>query len=315
MMTSMVLLQSIPEPRHDHHERDGRSVASAPSGRHQRVAALVASLLLGACAPGGSDDGDDGSEGATEAPTSTGAADTGAADTDGAVTGETGVADSSGDDEGSEGGDPPPGSCNDPQDVPAAPVDCSGADGVIADHVFIEPGGADPSILEGVRRVEGSLRINRIALADLDFMACVQEVTGDVTIYGNEQLTSVDGLFGLTSIGTDFVFSDNDAITDFDGLPNVVTIPRNLVIKNNASLEAVTGFHQLEEVGDNLLIQQNDALRHINGLGGLHTLGGVLGITANGQLCISSVNCVGVGITDPATPPPEWSTQANDFGC
>jgi hypothetical protein len=272
-------------------------------------------LLLGACvgaAPSPSED----ETGDTTASESGGSTAAGATD-DGTTTGEG----SGNDEEFDEGSDDasddgaPLVDCNDPQEVPPAPVDCSAAEGVITNSVIIEPGGDDPSILEGVRRIEGSLRISRLSVSDLAFMACVQEVTGDVTIFGNDQLTNVDALWSLTSIGTDFIFSENDAITDFDGLPNVTTISRNLVIKNNAGMQTISGFQQLEEVGDNLLIQQNDVLRDMFGLGGLRTVGNVFAVTANPELCISSVNCVGVGITDPATPPPEWSTQANDFGC
>jgi hypothetical protein len=59
----------------------------------------------------------------------------------------------------------------------------------------------------------------------------------------------------------------------------------------------------------------NPALLDVNGLGGLRTVGNVLAIMANPSLCISSVSCVGLGITSPAVPPESWSTQANDSGC
>ncbi len=218
--------------------------------------------------------------------------------------------------EGSTTGPPGP-SCLDPQEVPMGPpVDCSGADVVIDTSVIIEEGGDDPSILENVVRVEGSIRINRIDAADLNFMACVQEVTGDVTIFGNDNLTNVDGLWSLTSIGTDFVFSENNAITDFNGLPNVATLERNLIMKNNAAMTTISGFHSLVGINaGNLTIQANDVLNNIDGLGGLAVINGVLAITANPMLCISSVNCVGSGIVQPAVPPESWSTQGNDEGC
>lgn len=271
-------------------------------------------VLLGACVGAAPDAPEGESDDATAGPVDgdMGSSDVGTAT--GTSSGSGGSGSSDGADSGSDDG-APLARCEDPQELPPAPFDCAGAEGVLAGHALIEPGEDDPSILMGVRRVEGSVRINRIALDNLDFMACVQEVTGDVTIYGNAQLTNVDGLWSLTSIGTDFVLSENNALTDFDGLPNVVTVPRNLVIKNNAALETITGFQQLEAVGDNLLIQQNDTLGDVNGLGGLRTVGGVFAVTQNPSLCISSVNCVGLGITEPATPPPGWSTQANDFGC
>jgi hypothetical protein len=261
--------------------------------------------------------------GPTSAGTSDGTGSEATTGSDGAVGSDdaddtSGDSDTSGEAETSDGSDTdaPITDCNEPQEIPAAPaIDCSGADGVLTNTVIIEDGGDQISLLEGVRRIEGSLRINRLDTTNLDFMACLQEVTGDVTIFGNDQLTNVDGLWGLTTIGTDFVLSENNALTDFDGLPNVTVLPRNLVMQDNASLTTISGFQQLDEVGDNLLIQSNPVLLDVNGLGGLRTVGGVLAITANDSLCISSVNCVGIGITDPAVPPETWSTQANDLGC
>jgi len=208
--------------------------------------------------------------------------------------------------------------CEDPQVIPPPPVDCSAADGVIEGSVLIEDGGDDPSILEGVVRVEGALRINRTALINLDFMACLQEVGGDVTIFGNEQLTDVDGLWSLTTIGTDFVFSQNDAIEVFDGLPNVSVIPGSVVIRENASLLRIDGFHSLveleglgedpetgEPIGGQLVIQANPMLERIDGLLGLRVIHGAITTTANPVLCLSSVYSV-VECMEEAPPLSSW---------
>lgn len=205
--------------------------------------------------------------------------------------------------------------CEVEQVIPPPPVDCSGADGVIMGDVYIQEDGDDPSILEGVVRIEGLLSINRTEETDLNFMACVQEVTEEISIFGNESLTNVDGLWSLTDVGTDFIFSENTAIVDFNGLPNLPAIAQNLIIKNNDSLETITGFHSLVGIEGNLTIQNNDSLMAIDGLGGLMLVNGVLAITANGMLCRSSIACVGEGITVPPVPPEEWSTQGNNNDC
>lgn len=211
-------------------------------------------------------------------------------------------------------GEPEPRPCEVDQVIPEEP-DCAGADAVIETSVIIEENGDDPSILEGVVRVEGSIQINRTDLENLDFMRCVQEVTGEVTIFGNESLTNVDGLWSLNAIGTDFIFSENTAITEFNGLPNLPSVVQNLIMKNNDSLQSVSGFHSLVGIEGNLTIQNNDALTHIDGFGGLRLVGGVLAITANGLLCQSSIVCVGEGITMPPVPPESWSTQGNNDEC
>lgn len=265
--------------------------------------AWLVSLLVGCTADSPEGDSD---------PATTTTATSGVTGSDGpATSGESGAVD----DESGTNDTADLEACQEPQPMPPAPVDCSGADGVITHDVYVEPQSGYPAeVLEGVRRVEGSININRTDLANLDFMACVEEVTGSVTIYGNDQLANVDGLWSLGALGADFVLSENAGLVDFDGLPNVVEIPGSLVVKNNAGMESLSGFQQLEGVGD-LIIQSNPSLQSIDGLGGLRGVGGLFAVTNNHALCISSVNCVGLGITDPADPRSSWSARANDDGC
>jgi hypothetical protein len=215
--------------------------------------------------------------------------------------------------------------CHADRPPPPGP-DCSGATTVIDGSVIIEDGGDTPAALEGVIEVTGAVRINRTAETNLDFMACLQTVGADVTIFGNEQLTNVDGLWSLTSIGTDFVFSQNNALVDFNGLPNVAQLVDNLVMRENASLQTITGFNSLvgingsvnemgEMQGGNITIQENPVLEDINGLGEVLVVNGVFAVNNNPMLCMSSVNCVGTGIVQPAIPPDTWTTVGNNDGC
>lgn len=216
--------------------------------------------------------------------------------------------------------------CHADREIPPPPVDCSGASMVLDGSAIIEDGGDDPSILEGVVEVTGAIRINRTAVTDLNFMACVTTVGADVTIFGNEQLTNVDGLWSLTDIGTDFVFSQNNAIEDFNGLPNVAQLVDNLVMRENASLRTISGFHSLVGIngsvndmgvmqGGNITIQENPMLEDINGLGEVLVVNGVFAVNNNPMLCQSSVACVGTGIVQPAVPPDTWTTVGNNDGC
>lgn len=281
------------------------------------MSALVLAPLAAAGCP--SDDTGDEAAGTTEvAGTTTTGDDT---------TSTTAVVDSSTGEPttGDETGEPF--DCHADRPIPPAPFDCSGASTVIEGSVIIEEGGDDPAMLEGVVEVTGSIRLNRTAVTDLNFMGCVTTVGGDVTIFGNEQLTNVDGLWSLTSIGTDFVFSQNNAITDFNGLPNVEQIVDNLVMRENASLQTITGFNSLvgingsvdpmtmEMQGGNITIQENPVLEDINGLGEILVVNGVFAVNNNPMLCQTSVACVGTGIVQPAVPPPTWTTVGNNDEC
>jgi len=211
-------------------------------------------------------------------------------------------------------------------DPPA--VDCSGATMTYEGSVILEEGGQDDiSLLEGVSTVTGAIRVNRMPFTDLDFMACVTTVGRDVTIFGNEELTNIDGLYNLTSV-EDIVFSQNNAIEDFNGLPLLEQIDGSVVIRENAALRTITGFHSfvglngmgidpdtMEVAGGNLTIQENPLLEDMDGFGQIRVVNGRVQVTNNPELCISSVMCVVEGIVQPAVPPDNWSTSGNKGSC
>lgn len=284
-------------------------------------ALLAAPLCLAGCP--GDDTGEEGEEGANDSTTTTEEPET-------TTTGEPGTSTGAVDSSSGE----PPLACEDPstpETIPAAPVDCTGVDGVLMGSVIIDDSknSDDPSMLDGIRRVEGSIQLNRTDLTNLDFMACVEEVGGEVTIFGNEQLTNVDGLWSLRELGTNFVFSQNDAITDFNGAPNLSKVIGNLIMKENDALESITGFHSLigldgmgvdpetgNTIGGNLTIQQNPVLTTMNGLIGLLVVNGTFAVTNNPELCIeASIACVGDAIVQPAEPPASWTIVGNNEDC
>jgi hypothetical protein len=133
-----------------------------------------------------------------------------------------------------------------------------------------------------------------------------------VTIYDNDQLVDVGGLWSLSDLG-EFVFSSNDAIEVFDGLPNLVSIPGSVVVRENASLRRLDGFHRFvgldglgvdpetgDVIGGNLIIQENPVLESIDGLLGMMVIHGGWQVTYNPMLCTRSVISVIVCIVDPA---------------
>jgi hypothetical protein len=279
---------------------------------------LLAPLALAGC-PAGDDTGLEGTETGEPSTTTTTTGDD--------TTGTTAVAESS-TGPGEESTGDPPLECPARPPIPEAPVDCSMAKGVVTGSVIIDADGMQtPDELEGVVEVTGSIIISETDLTDLNFMACVRVVGGEITIFNNDALTNVDGLWSMEEIGTDFIFSGNDAITDFNGLPNVAKLINNLQIRENNAMTAVTGFHSLvgidgsgldpmgNQIGGNITIQENAVLEHIDGLIGVLVANGVVAISNNPRLCISSIICVIEGILQPAEPPASWTTTGNDGTC
>ncbi|MCX4245097.1 receptor L domain-containing protein [Paraliomyxa miuraensis] len=191
-------------------------------------------------------------------------------------------------------------------------IECGSA--TLPGHLVIESE-ADLSALDGVRAVEGELQVNRTNFTNLDFLGCIEEVGGELTIFGNTALIDVSGLDRLRHAGASLVFSENTAITELSGIGALTQIDGSLVIQGNARLQELSGMASVHTIGGALTIRENDSLLHIDGLRGLRTLGTLFAVTHNPSLCISSVNQVGVGITNPAEPGDNWSTRANDNSC
>lgn len=181
-------------------------------------------------------------------------------------------------------------------------------------YLIIE-GEDDLAALDGVRVIEGELQINRTSFTDLDFLGCIEEVQGELTIFGNAELTDLSGLDRLQRLGAGFVFSENQGPTELDGLGALTEIGGSMVIQGNHTMTGISGMTSLATIGGALNIRDNDALEHIDGLRGLRTLGTQFAVTHNPSLCISSVNQVGAGITDPSEPRDDWSARANDDSC
>lgn len=173
----------------------------------------------------------------------------------------------------------------------------------------------DLAALDGIRVIQGELQINRTSFANLDFLGCIEEVQEEFTIFGNTELTDLSGLDRLERLGAGFIFSENAGTTELGGLAVLTEIGGSVIIQGNSSLTGISGMTSVSTIGGALNIRDNDLLEHIDGLRGLRTLGTQFAVTHNPSLCISSVNQVGAGITNPAQPGDNWSTRANDDSC
>lgn len=218
-------------------------------------------------------------------------------------------------------GDPPG-----PPPLPPPPQNCG--EGTVVDP-WLHIDGTDldeRSKLEGVRVVDGDLVIHRAPDADLSFLECLIEVTGDLVLFDNDALVDVSGLAFIERIGGDIVIADNDALVDFDALTLVTNIEssqppgqaevfHSLIILGNASLETIHGLWNLQTIFGDFHVRDNPNLVDIAGLVGIVAVGGSLAVNHNESLCSSQVVALGDGITTPDEPPDGWTTIANNEGC
>jgi hypothetical protein len=118
--------------------------------------------------------------------------------------------------------------------------------------------------------------------AEVDAVSC-SSVTGNLTIQG-ANITNLDGLGGITSVGGYLFIKDNAALTNLDGLGSITSVGESLSIYNNAALTNVGGLGGITSVGESLSIYNNDALTNLDGLGSITSVVESLAIYANAAL-------------------------------
>lgn len=97
------------------------------------------------------------------------------------------------------------------------------------------------------------------------------EIEGDVNIAG-DNITNLNGLLGITSIGGYLYIENNSKLPRFTGLNNLVSIGKYLRIFDNNSLISLDGLENLDSIGDYLSLVRNPKLASLSGLDNLLTV-------------------------------------------
>lgn len=119
------------------------------------------------------------------------------------------------------------------------------------------------------------------------------EIEGGVVIYdqGTNNITNLNGLNVITSIGGFLVIGENNNLTNLAGLENLNYIGENLEIEYNNSLTDITALSNITTIGENLQISNNDLLNSLQGLNNITSVGGYVNIfLCNGLLSLSGLN-------------------------
>lgn len=127
----------------------------------------------------------------------------------------------------------------------------------------------------------GDLEITR--LEDINAFT-FKVITGNLTISFADDITSLEGLSSLTSVGGNLRIFGNQFLRDLGGLENLVSVGQGLDIYYNASLVSLKGLENVTYIGSDLYIGDNDELNTLNGLEHITSIDGYLIIINNGSL-------------------------------
>ena len=111
---------------------------------------------------------------------------------------------------------------------------------------------------------------------------CTQ-IEGDVTIRGAD-ITNLNGLNGLKSIGGSLNICYDSVLTNLSGLGSLISIGNNLYLAYNPVMTDLTGLNAVSHIGGALQIYWNHALSSVTGLNNIITIGGFLDFIGNDTL-------------------------------
>jgi hypothetical protein len=107
------------------------------------------------------------------------------------------------------------------------------------------------------------------------------EILGDVDIHEQiwpQNITNLQGLNVITSIGGDLTIQWDGLLTNLSGLDNLTSIGGQLYIHNCSALTSLTGLESLDSIGGRLKIENCYYITNLSGLESLTTIGNSLEI-------------------------------------
>ena len=133
--------------------------------------------------------------------------------------------------------------------------------------------------------VLGDMIVEGSDITNVDALANLTSVGDGLKIRGNSSLTNIDALANLTSVGGALNINSNAALTNIDGLANLTKVVQGLEINSNASLTNIDGLANVAGSTSGILeINNNAALTNIDGLANLTRVAGFLKIQGNAAL-------------------------------
>ncbi len=142
----------------------------------------------------------------------------------------------------------------------------------------------------GCTQILGYVKIMGSNITNLNGLSVLTSMGGYLFITYNLSLTSLSGLEGLTSIGGTLSIESNNALTNLTGLKGLTSLGGSgLWIDSNPVLTSLTGLENLISVdggtqGGYLSIHDNSLLTDLSGLEGLVSIGRDLEIYNNNAL-------------------------------
>ncbi len=133
----------------------------------------------------------------------------------------------------------------------------------------------------GCTIIEGDVSINGPEISNLNGLSVLTSLGGNLSVYDNYQLTSLSGLENITGIRGYVDISWNEELISMNGLNQLDTIGGGLSFYANESLTDFNGLNNLVYIGDWFNVEWCDSLTSVDGLENLTAIAGHLNFGFN----------------------------------
>jgi hypothetical protein len=145
-----------------------------------------------------------------------------------------------------------------------------------------------PSYYSNCNNLAGSVHINGVNIVNLDSLIGIDTISGFITLCGNNNLTSLEGLNNLRYVQMDLSLGywecgSNPRLTSLSGLNKLTSVGNAVLIMGNDGLLNLEGLDSLCSIGYSLSIYENASLKNLDGINNLKSAGSI-DIGANDSL-------------------------------
>lgn len=131
----------------------------------------------------------------------------------------------------------------------------------------------------GCKVIEGNVNIHGSGILNLEGLAAITSMQGDLFITQTEQLSDLDGLHQLMNIKGAVRIQNNSALNSLEGLSKLNTIEGDyFYISSNPLLQNLQGLNMLDSIGGIVHINDMTGLKSLSGLGNVSYIGDRLSI-------------------------------------
>jgi hypothetical protein len=134
-----------------------------------------------------------------------------------------------------------------------------------------------PSYYSNCNKLEGFVKIHGEDIFNLDSLTGIDTINGSLHVCGNNNLSSLDGLHNLKYIRDDLALGywecgNNPELTCLNGLNKLTSVGRSMLIMWNDGLANLEGLDSLTSVGYSLQIFENTSLKSLEGINNLYSV-------------------------------------------